>query len=361
VGEPGLGRQRTPELQTGIVHLLLDRLPVGANTPGREAAMPIVLNFDGVGPGDRAEFWREACAETFVGVDVRGAADEPIGGSVRAYDLDDLIVGEIDASGQFMARTRRLIDRADNQYLLLGIQTRGTGRVAQGDRRSLLQPGDCALFESHRPFELNFDAAFDLWVFAFPQHLVRLGARDRRQLAAQRVNARTGPAGVARRALLDLAVHGEEFRGPPSGGALALANDLLVTLLSAPLSESSKLAGSMQRSLPLRMKDYINQRLADPALTPAQVAAAFGISTRYLHKVFEGGPETVAHYIRGRRLERCRLRLLDPRFANQTVSTLAFEAGFGDLSGFNRAFKARYGLSPRQLRSAPRSVVASRS
>ncbi|MCW2899158.1 MAG: hypothetical protein JWO67_1423 [Streptosporangiaceae bacterium] len=52
---------------------------------------------------------------------------------------------------------------------------------------------------------------------------------------------------------------------------------------------------------------------------------------------------------------------LDPRLANQTVSTLAFEAGFGDLSEFNRAFKARYGLSPRQLRSAPRSVVASRS
>ena len=68
-----------------------------------------------------------------------------------------------------------------------------------------------------------------------------------------------------------------------------------------------------------------------------------------------------ANYIRDRRLERCRLRLLDPRFAHQTVSELAFQAGFGDLSGFNRAFKAKYGLSPRQLRSAVGSVAGSRS
>jgi AraC-like DNA-binding protein len=323
--------------------------------------MPIVLNFDGVSAGDRPEFWHEACADTFVGVDVQGVPDEPIGGSVRAYDLGDLVVGEIDASGQFMSRTRRLIDRANGQYLLLGMQNRGTGRVAQGDRRALLHAGDCAVFESHRPFELNFDAAFDLWVFAFPQHLVRLGERDRRQLAAHGVNARTGLAGVAGRALLDLATHGEDLGERPSGSALALANDLLVTLLSAPMAESSQLAGSLQRTLPLRIKDYINQRLADPALTPAHVAAAFGISTRYLHKLFEGGPETVAHYIRDRRLERCRLRLLDPRFAHQTVSELAFQAGFGDLSGFNRAFKAKYGLSPRQLRSAVGSVAGSRS
>jgi DNA-binding MarR family transcriptional regulator len=65
---------------------------------------------------------------------------------------------------------------------------------------------------------------------------------------------------------------------------------------------------------------------------------------------------------RGRqRLERCRLRLLDQRFADRPISTLAFDAGFGDLSGFNRAFKAKYGLSPRQLRSAAGPPGASRS
>jgi hypothetical protein len=91
-------------------------------------------------------------------------------------------------------RTQQLIDRADEQYLLLTLQTRGTGRVAQGDRRSLLHPAECAIFESHRPFELNFDAAFEVWVFGFPRHLVRLAEPERRQLAARSVNCRTGLA-----------------------------------------------------------------------------------------------------------------------------------------------------------------------
>jgi AraC-like DNA-binding protein len=112
----------------------------------------------------------------------------------------------------------------------------------------------------------------------------------------------------------------------------------------------------MQRTLPLRIKNYIDQRLADSTLDPPQVAAAFGISTRYLHRLFESQHETVGQYIRDRRLELSRLRLLDPRFSHQSISSLAFDSGFGDLSGFNRAFKAKYGLSPRQLPRAARRV-----
>jgi AraC-like DNA-binding protein len=315
------------------------------------------MSIDGISVADRAEFWHDACANTSVGVEVGELPDEPIGGSVRAYPLGELVVGEIDAAGQLMTRTQRLIDRADEQYVLLGMQARGTGRVAQGERRTLLHPGDCALFESHEPFELNFDAAFDLWVFAFPRHLVRIAEHDRRELAAQQIDARTGLAGVAGRALLDLAQHSDEVQGSSTGAALALANDLLVTLFSARLSESWRLAGSLQRTLLLRIKHYIDERLADPTLGPGLVAAAFGISTRYLHRLFESEHDTVGQFIRDRRLELCRLHLLDPRFSRYPISTLAFDSGFGDLSGFNRAFKAKYGMSPRQLRTVDRPAA----
>jgi AraC-like DNA-binding protein len=315
--------------------------------------MPIVLSIDAIATGDRAEVWHDSCAQTFVGVDVRAVPDEPIGGRVRAYDLGDVVVGEIDASGQSMARTQQLIDRADEQYLLLTLQTRGTGRVAQGDRRTVLRPGECAILESHRPFELNFDAAFDVWVFGFPRHLVRLAEHERRRLAAQSVNCRTGLAGVASRALQDLALHSEDLGGEPPGAVLSMVNDLVVTLFREHLSKSCELGGAMQATMPLRVKHYIDQRLADPALGPDEVAAAFGISTRYLHRLFESEHETVAQYIRDRRLERCRLQLLDPRFSGHTISTLAYACGFGDLSGFNRAFRAKYGMTPRQLRLPP--------
>jgi len=39
-------------------------------------------------------------------------------------------------------------------------------------------------------------------------------------------------------------------------------------------------------------------------------------------------------------------RLRDPRLAGRTVSSIAHDAGFGDLSYFNRTFRRRYGVTP---------------
>jgi AraC-like DNA-binding protein len=43
--------------------------------------------------------------------------------------------------------------------------------------------------------------------------------------------------------------------------------------------------------------------------------------------------------------------VLDPRFDDRSVSAIAFACGFGDLSGFNRAFKDAY-VTPSEMRSA---------
>jgi AraC-like DNA-binding protein len=100
-----------------------------------------------------------------------------------------------------------------------------------------------------------------------------------------------------------------------------------------------------------RIKDYIHQHLDDPALDPARIAAAAHISTRYLHKLFEAEHHTVALYIKGLRLDRARRDLMDPRLAHRPIAAVAHTRGFHDLSGFNRAFKAAYGVSPKDLRA----------
>src|SRR6185437_10842325 len=80
----------------------------------------------------------------------------------------------------------------------------------------------------------------------------------------------------------------------------------VVTLLSDRLDDSTRVRGAVQRSLMLRIKDYIGQRFRDPALGPAEIAAAVSISTRYLHKLFEADRQTVSLYIKGLRLDRAR-------------------------------------------------------
>jgi len=47
--------------------------------------------------------------------------------------------------------------------------------------------------------------------------------------------------------------------------------------------------------------------------------------------------------------------LTDQRWSDRTVSSVAFDAGFGDLSYFNRAFRRRYGATPSDIRKKAQS------
>jgi AraC-like DNA-binding protein len=46
--------------------------------------------------------------------------------------------------------------------------------------------------------------------------------------------------------------------------------------------------------------------------------------------------------------------LSNTQLAERTISVIAYEAGFGDLSHFNRAFRRRYGETPSDIRAGSR-------
>jgi AraC-like DNA-binding protein len=97
----------------------------------------------------------------------------------------------------------------------------------------------------------------------------------------------------------------------------------------------------------------IDSCLADPELTATRVAEAQGVSRRRLDQIMvEATGEPLSSQIWLRRLEQAANDLLDPRFANKTVTQIAFAAGFEDVAHFTRAFKRRYQMPPREWRNA---------
>ena len=87
----------------------------------------------------------------------------------------------------------------------------------------------------------------------------------------------------------------------------------------------------------------------------AAVAARHGITPRYLHRLFERAGLTCSQFVLQERLARARRMLRDPCFAHLGVSTIAYEVGFADLSYFNRTFRRRYGMTPREARRQART------
>ncbi len=80
------------------------------------------------------------------------------------------------------------------------------------------------------------------------------------------------------------------------------------------------------------------------------VAARQRIKARQIQRLFESEGTTFTEYVLAQRPARAHRLLTNPLHANQKISTIAFDVGFGDLSHFNRAFRRRYGLAPSDLR-----------
>jgi AraC-like DNA-binding protein len=135
--------------------------------------------------------------------------------------------------------------------------------------------------------------------------------------------------------------------------------EFLVANLAAEGSPAAQGGASAARAAHLhRVCQTIETMLADPELTLEQVAEADGISARSLQKLFAVAGQNFSTYLRHRRLERCRLDLTSPMFADLSISEICFRWGFNGSAHFSRAFKDRYGVSPRDYRKSHAAVTA---
>jgi AraC-like DNA-binding protein len=65
---------------------------------------------------------------------------------------------------------------------------------------------------------------------------------------------------------------------------------------------------------------------------------------------------TFSRYVLERRLDMARLRV--SRHSNRSISSIAYEVGFGDLSYFNRVFRQHFGMTPSAMRDQSHAVVS---
>jgi AraC-like DNA-binding protein len=97
------------------------------------------------------------------------------------------------------------------------------------------------------------------------------------------------------------------------------------------------------------IKDDIAANL-DGDLTVTAMAVRHCVTPRYIHKLFETEGMTYSQYVVVQRLARVHRMLTDPRFISCSISSLAYEVGFGDLSHFNRLFRQHYHATPSDVR-----------
>ena len=85
--------------------------------------------------------------------------------------------------------------------------------------------------------------------------------------------------------------------------------------------------------------------------TIGAIAARHHLSDRSIRTLFSQENTTFSDFVLEQRLALVHRRLSDRAFSAYTISTIAVESGFGDVSYFNNAFRRHYGCTPSEVRA----------
>jgi AraC-like DNA-binding protein len=314
--------------------------------------MKTVVSTSDIAERKRFLYWQDAVCDTFVDLDCKAYADRPFFGELATASCNDLHFSSVRADGQIVERTPARIRRAREEVMLISLQVRGTGVIAQDGREARLGPGDFACYDSTRPYTLTFTADFEQIVLHMPREAMirRVGRTE--AWTARRIEA-TSPVGSLVLPFVRQTASIVSDITPATAGRLSETCLSLVTAALAEHKGGETDGGSAARTaLIFRAKAAIDSLLHDHNLNTERVAGLVGISPRYLQDLFHAEQSTVSDWIWKRRLDRSRRCLADPLHSGDSIAQIALSCGFTDFGRFSRRYKEAFGVSPREDRAA---------
>lgn len=305
-----------------------------------------MISTNAVKPSDRFAFWRDQISRTFVDGRLERHGDGPFEGHIKSRRCGSVLVSHIASEAQIVLRGTGEIARSPRPYYLFLVQTSGMGLVAQNAREAVLHPGDIALIDTLRPYRFHFTEAFrQLCVMVPHQSLLAVTRQDLSALVARRIRHETMLGKLCRTYIATLCEADDTMPAEESGAIATNMLDLLGHVVGAQGSPHAP--GQLARA-----QAFICRNFADDRLSPAFAAAELGFSLRKLYQLFHDSGVTFKRYLTDVRLLNAAEKLSRDPESSVRISDIAYSAGFRDLSHFCRAFKARFGQTPRTYRAA---------
>lgn len=304
---------------------------------------------------DRLGGWREVLRRKLLDVSVDPISDIPYDAEASLRILPNLRFGWGNIGASINRRTRQAV-ALDNDDFFMIVNLEDSFSISQRGRDFTLRAGDA-----------NIIACAEQALYVRPQSGRILCVRMPREALAPLVpDLEDKVATVIRREnetlqLLTRYVRSLDHtqRLPTPAVREAVANhigDLAALALGASRDGVEIAGGRSLNAARLRaVKEFIAANLSRRDLTVATLASRHRLTERHIQRLFEAEGVTFTAYVLERRLYEAFNLLGNPRHGGRSISEIALECGFGDISYFNRAFRRRFGATPSDVRRARRN------
>lgn len=309
-------------------------------------------------PQERVSRWHDvharAIARRTIAVDVAEMGEV----DVHLWRLGppgrQVAVQRMHISDPSVATRRATLLHDGNDDVVLHLQLAGPRRVIQRGRESDTAPGGGVFSWNAEPSTIVLPEPATFFSIALPHRALAAMAPRIGDAVARALPGGAAALSLLHRylALADLDAGGRDpLLGAVMGRHVLDLAALLASSLDGRAVEALGPAGAGVRAARLlAFKADLVAHLDEP-VSAAWLASRHGVSPRYVHQLFASEGVSVSHHVQGLRLERVWQALADPRQARASIAAMAMTAGFGDLSTFNHAFRARFGMTPREARA----------
>jgi AraC-like DNA-binding protein len=317
------------------------------------------------GPDEERRFarWWDEYRATISGIDLYAEPGTPFAARREWLLCRNATIGRVAGSMMWAERGPQHFARDGDDRIVIGVN-RGThdGHLWLGSQAVTVAPGTAFVVDlAGTTVRELYPASYEYLILFVSRRLMRSAIACAEDLCGTLIPA----ANESLRLLGHYVTTLLDDKVLSDSDMLARAAQHLVDLAALAIgtdrdnTEIARLRGLRAARLAAVLR-CIRHDYADPELSPTLVARRVGISTRYLHELLHETEASFSERVQDLRLARAFALLGGNECGGHKISDAAYEAGFNDLSYFNRSFRRKYGLTPTTARAAAPRPIASR-
>jgi AraC-like DNA-binding protein len=289
---------------------------------------------------------REILSAGGLALDVFKNRSTPLDVEIAVHTTEFANIVKVSGAPARVSRGRAEIANDDGKFL--GVLFQRTGRTVfeSGSEQMVLKSGDLLIWHGERSVRFDMPDHFQKVCLLVQRDIFESMLPQASSYAGNHLEQRHNISRLLGACLSTLA--DDVLTG--AAESIGTAVELTLSMLGAALTQHRESTNIAPRTnLYRRLTSFIEERLADPDLSPTMLAQKHHISPRYLHLIFSEQGTTVGTWIRSRRLAKCRAELGNLR-NDRSVTEIAMDWGFSDVAHFSRSFSSAYGVSPLKFR-----------
>lgn len=301
------------------------------------------------------EQWNEILANSYYPAEASRMVGDDFYGDVTQCSIGEMQVSRMRCGRHRLNRTSRHIAINHDNSIIFAIPVAGSFSFRQFGRMGTVTLDHALMFDTSVPYNYDVTDGYENICFRVDRKAFQARLPDIQDACARPLRLDRSSSWFLRTTLAQMLEAGAQADARShrvlEHNIAAYVLDLAIEVIFHSYLSGMEVDGARHQDAQLRrIAGYIMRNLQDPDLSPQSVAAANGISSSYLYKLFKPTGETVAQWIMRRRLEVCQARLSDPQYRHQSITQIAFDLGFNNLSHFSTRFRQAYACSPRDFR-----------